>query len=207
MGLIADRLLKPVAGLAFEATAARKNSKSPSPLPAPQQEDVQYGLSTSGVTPTSPPPSYADVIAELSSAPEHSNFESDEQEWQLDEAAEAVAEESPAPSTVPKGNIAGPSTVVNLAAAFVAAHPPKDRTYGARLNRPVIIPQRRPHDRHRGFVRAYAPLLGECGIMDQTAWIEFLDSFDEAIKVCWSILTETALPHTGALECVREIDI
>ncbi|PQE07921.1 fad binding domain protein [Rutstroemia sp. NJR-2017a WRK4] len=46
---------------------------------------------------------------------------------------------------------------------------------------PVIIPERRPGSKHRGFVRAYAPILNDCGI-DQTTFIEFLKGFEGAIK-------------------------
>ncbi|MCJ1393149.1 hypothetical protein MMC18_006021 [Xylographa bjoerkii] len=50
-----------------------------------------------------------------------------------------------------------------------------------RLACPVIIPQRRPEDKSRGWFRAYAPALMDCGI-DQTEFITFLDSFNEASK-------------------------
>ncbi|MCJ1403601.1 hypothetical protein MMC11_006824 [Xylographa trunciseda] len=50
-----------------------------------------------------------------------------------------------------------------------------------RLIRPVIIPQRRPEDKSRGWLRAYAPALMDCGI-DQDEFIYFLDSFNEASK-------------------------
>ncbi|PQE19357.1 FAD binding domain protein [Rutstroemia sp. NJR-2017a BVV2] len=46
---------------------------------------------------------------------------------------------------------------------------------------PVIIPERRPGSKHRGFVRAYAPVLDDCGI-DQTTFIDFLKGFEGAIK-------------------------
>ena len=42
---------------------------------------------------------------------------------------------------------------------------------------PVIIPQRRPGSRSRGFVRAYAPDLENCGIT-QPMFLDFLDQFD-----------------------------
>jgi hypothetical protein len=41
---------------------------------------------------------------------------------------------------------------------------------------PVILPQRRPKDRTRGFVRAYAPVLENVGI-DQATWLAFLGTF------------------------------
>jgi len=46
---------------------------------------------------------------------------------------------------------------------------------------PVIIPQRRPGDRSRGWTSAYAPSLQDCGI-DQETFLHFLESFNEASK-------------------------
>ena len=51
-----------------------------------------------------------------------------------------------------------------------------------RLQCPVIIPQRRPEDKSRGWVRAYAPALMNCGI-DQYTFLNFLDAFNESSKV------------------------
>jgi hypothetical protein len=50
------------------------------------------------------------------------------------------------------------------------------------LAMPVIIPERRPRHRRRGFLRAYAPLLENCQI-NQTTFLSFLKGFDEEIKV------------------------
>ncbi|KAK4900352.1 hypothetical protein LTR27_002577 [Elasticomyces elasticus] len=47
---------------------------------------------------------------------------------------------------------------------------------------PVIIPQRRPRARARGFIRAYAPVLEDCGINEAT-FIAFLDDFYESTQV------------------------
>ncbi|CAI7598469.1 unnamed protein product [Penicillium discolor] len=46
-----------------------------------------------------------------------------------------------------------------------------------RLPCPVIIPQRRPRNKDRGFVRAYAPVLRDCGI-DQEVFLQFLEYLD-----------------------------
>ena len=51
-----------------------------------------------------------------------------------------------------------------------------------RLPAAVIIPQRRPQSKTRGFVRAYAPDLDNCAI-DQQVFMRFLEGFDAAIKV------------------------
>ncbi|CAK7233581.1 hypothetical protein SEUCBS140593_008650 [Sporothrix eucalyptigena] len=50
-----------------------------------------------------------------------------------------------------------------------------------RIPCPVIIPQRRPRTKARGFVRAYAPVLGDCGI-DQDVFLKFLKGWHVASK-------------------------
>ena len=57
-----------------------------------------------------------------------------------------------------------------------------------KLDLPVIIPQRRPKERTRGFLRAYAPLLSNVGI-DQMMWLKFLDDFQESTKATGWIKT------------------
>ncbi|KAF3392658.1 hypothetical protein F1880_008641 [Penicillium rolfsii] len=54
-------------------------------------------------------------------------------------------------------------------------HPPR------RIPCPVILPQRRPRNKDRGFVRAYAPVLAECGI-SQEVFLQFLEDWDKASK-------------------------
>ncbi|KAI1632130.1 hypothetical protein F4809DRAFT_656817 [Biscogniauxia mediterranea] len=73
----------------------------------------------------------------------------------------------------------GKINIDQFVAQFIVRHPPPTRPAG-HLPMPVILPQRRPESRHRGFVRAYAPVLGECGI-DQATWLEFLDGFEKSI--------------------------
>ncbi|KAK0104983.1 hypothetical protein ONS95_004647 [Cadophora gregata] len=46
---------------------------------------------------------------------------------------------------------------------------------------PVIIPQRRPQDKSRGWVRAYAPALMGAGI-DEVTFLDFIDRFNEESK-------------------------
>ncbi|PVH74322.1 hypothetical protein DL98DRAFT_604826 [Cadophora sp. DSE1049] len=46
---------------------------------------------------------------------------------------------------------------------------------------PVIIPQRRPQNKSRGWARAYAPALMGAGI-DETTFLDFLDRFNEESK-------------------------
>ena len=48
-----------------------------------------------------------------------------------------------------------------------------------RLSQHVMIPQRRPGSRQRGFMRAYAPVLGPAGV-DQDSFLKFLNDLDKA---------------------------
>lgn len=50
------------------------------------------------------------------------------------------------------------------------------------LSGPVILPQRRPRWKSRGFIRAYAPALRECDI-DEEQFLDFMDRFHRAAKV------------------------
>lgn len=45
---------------------------------------------------------------------------------------------------------------------------------------PVILPQRRPNDKSRGFVRAYAPDLGRCKGIDEDTFLHFLKQFHKS---------------------------
>lgn len=51
--------------------------------------------------------------------------------------------------------------------------PPANSAVRPKLPCPVILSQRRPRDKKRGFIRAYAPVLEECGI-DQATFLDFL---------------------------------
>ncbi|KAJ5602113.1 hypothetical protein N7510_011647 [Penicillium lagena] len=47
---------------------------------------------------------------------------------------------------------------------------------------PVVIPQRRPGNKQRGFMKAYAPILSQCGI-NQEHFHEFIHTLNKAIQV------------------------
>lgn len=112
----------------------------------------------------------------------------DEAYWELDEATDPdppAYDYSPSVRggidyAEPKSGEAKPD-VHKLVQKFLASHPAPTRGT-ARLPCPVIIPQRRPRTKSRGFVRAYAPVLDDCGI-DQDAFLEFLKIFHEASQV------------------------
>ncbi|KAH7351267.1 hypothetical protein BKA65DRAFT_396841 [Rhexocercosporidium sp. MPI-PUGE-AT-0058] len=102
-----------------------------------------------------------------------SGEEGNEEAWQLDEASSPLEEDS---------EIAGPSKdTKTLTSEFLRSHPPPAYDLvGAQLPCPVILPQCRPRDKKRGFVRAYAPVLEDVGI-DQATFLEFLKTFK---KIC-----------------------
>ncbi|KAK8132303.1 hypothetical protein PG999_000476, partial [Apiospora kogelbergensis] len=64
-------------------------------------------------------------------------------------------------------------TASSIGSAVESASPGK-------LPHVVIIPQRRPKHRDRGFIRAYAPDLLICGI-DQTTFLAFIDGLNVAV--------------------------
>jgi hypothetical protein len=101
--------------------------------------------------------------------------EGDEEQWDLDDAVEAqtpVNEDEPAAQ----------QTTQQVVDAFIRDHPPPAyTTRTSQLPCPVILPQRRPRDKKRGFVRAYAPVLEECGI-NQAAFLDFLKAFHQSSK-------------------------
>jgi hypothetical protein len=51
-----------------------------------------------------------------------------------------------------------------------------------KLTCPVIIPQRRPRKKQYGFVRAYSPVLADCGV-SQELFLQFLVDWEKTSKV------------------------
>ncbi|KAJ2976554.1 hypothetical protein NQ176_g4887 [Zarea fungicola] len=68
-----------------------------------------------------------------------------------------------------------------IASRFIATHPAQhsQSTEKARLPMPVILPQRRPGERARGFIQAYAPLLQTVGI-DKASFADFINDLNKA---------------------------
>lgn len=118
-------------------------------------------------------------------SPEENPPEYDEQDWALDEAADE-ADGTAADKHQPEEDGKKMSARVNveeLIAKFMVKHPEIGRpVVSTGLPVPVILPQRRPGTKKRGFVRAYAPALDNCGI-SQELFLDFLETFDECAKV------------------------
>ena len=171
MPRLAEKIISPLVGLTSEAIAhQRRKSKSPS-------ANVNTHDTNTG--------DHSGVI-------EDPEYESDDEHWELDSAAEEVHATHTQNQDVPQGNWVSPAAINTIVSSFVQKHPPGDSSAGSHLALPVVIPQKRPHQKARGFVRAYSPVLEDCGI-DQATWMEFLDSFHESIKVCNCLITSTWL--------------
>jgi hypothetical protein len=97
-----------------------------------------------------------------------------EDEWNLDDAQDGILDRSPERVEVYDMNQLEQNFLRNN--LFIQS---MNQRPMSRLLHPVILPQRRPKDRSRGFIRAYAPLLQDCGI-DQPTWLSFLDTFQKS---------------------------
>ncbi|KIW24879.1 uncharacterized protein PV07_10566 [Cladophialophora immunda] len=95
-------------------------------------------------------------------------------------ATEFQAHKKASKTTAAEQNIQGrPSQkdLINDDSYFEAIEerPPAYRDTGSEAKAsPVILPQRRPHDKTRGFLRAHAPNLGTYKDIDETAFLAFL---------------------------------
>lgn len=106
----------------------------------------------------------------------HLSKQMDEAVWELDEAQDQAS----APQSTPR--LATDDEVANLASSFLAAHtlPPPYST-SQHLSLPVVLTQRRPSSRTKGFVRAYSPLLNDVGI-DQPTFLSFLANLNKSLE-------------------------
>ena len=144
-------------GMASEAYAERKEKKERGTSPSPMQNQPRHDID------------------------DQSSESEDEIElaWNLDEAARQLSK--PPPYNAEAGPVRNPEEV---AQAFLHSHAPSSLAvseYRA-LPFPVVLPQRRPKDKARGFVRAYPPILAETSGIDQQTFLDFLTGFDEANK-------------------------
>jgi hypothetical protein len=162
------RTLNPIVGLGAEAYAHHKNKKKAS------SETTEEGHSADQ------PPAYEAFDSNPPPTEPAADSASDEEDWQLDEASQEAEPHPPAASCVPKGKAGGPASVNDIVNAFLSSY--SIQPSGNALPCPVIIPQKRPGNKTRGFVRAYAPALEAVGI-DERTWMDFMRSFEESIRV------------------------
>jgi hypothetical protein len=210
---IIKKLLSPVVGLAAEAIAHQKEkSRAKHEIVNDQEEAVpssstahpvrarDVAVASSSSTAHDAPPAYTvtavdgTTLAEGAPAQEkaqevHSDAESsdendhDEDDWDLDDAAEDA---DPPSYDQMLDNEDIPALTRSV---LRTAKPPT----GAKLPLPVIIPQRRPRNKARGFVRAYAPVLEDVGI-DQDTFLRFQKAFHSSSQPSktWDVIMISA---------------
>jgi hypothetical protein len=104
----------------------------------------------------------------------------DEKQWELDDAQHDLANDHPEDQIASHNE--PPAATKQTIEAFLSRYPTPPPSYTGELNRlpfPVVLPQRRPKDKSRGFIRAYAPSLMEVGI-DQSMFLDFIETFDKS---------------------------
>lgn len=109
-------------------------------------------------------------LSDSDSDSELSLVEDDEEAWELDEAAASTEPPSYEDATGEDADA--------LVRDVVSNRPTSTKPVG-KLPLPVIIPQRRPRNKSRGFVRAYSPVLEDVGI-DQQTFLRFLKNFHKS---------------------------
>ncbi|KAL1860882.1 hypothetical protein Plec18167_003836 [Paecilomyces lecythidis] len=112
-----------------------------------------------------------------------------EREWEFDEEGGSGSDHERSRSPPPayeayqaeerEGQAEEETDAVTKLAGEVIHRAPPMPSEKIPLTFPVIIPQRRPRKKARGFIRAYAPDLNPCGI-DQDTFLHFLHNFDLA---------------------------
>ncbi|RKK94324.1 hypothetical protein BFJ68_g15200 [Fusarium oxysporum] len=155
-------------GLVSESVSSYKEKRT-AEKNASSSESSQQPQSSGIAASNEPPPNYE---------PQPSQHEdSTERQWELDETQSELL------SSPQNGADSAQQTQddKDLVASFLRVHGSSAGRKNAQLELPVILAQRRPKDRTRGFVRGYAPMLETVGI-DQAAWLDFLDKFDQSTR-------------------------
>jgi hypothetical protein len=128
---------------------------------------------------------------DASGSDELEELNSDEAAWELDEMADRVRpptyEESEAADSAESEEVKVKKEEEMVRALVRMAGPPPHPIRS--IPCPVIIPQRRPRKKDRGFVRAYAPVLGDCGV-GQEVFLQLLESWDKASRVCFAAVED-----------------
>ncbi|KAJ6088712.1 hypothetical protein N7486_009973 [Penicillium sp. IBT 16267x] len=174
MGLVTTHLIKGVAagiGLASEGLAARKAKKAQKALDEVQSYGPDARISMTNISIDSR------EIAELD-AHEINTHDDIHELFTSNHSQDSLGSSNPQPNHKPIDETA-------LAIQFASHYPiPAEPTLPEvvyRLPAPVLLPQRRPNNRDRGFLRAYAPDLAPCGI-DQEMFIDFLNTAENGCR-------------------------
>lgn len=169
-------------GLASESIHARKERKKAKSSAAASNSNATVSPQEDRESSPSPPQGKGtgeEIIIE----------QEDEKQWDLDDAQQGLPEGAPSDEVSPEYTVGDPSARkeskpdgANVTEAFLKRYPPPPPPAfddAQPLQLPVILPQRRPKNRTRGFIRAYAPELEIRGI-DQAMFLDFLQTFEKA---------------------------
>ncbi|EGP87665.1 uncharacterized protein MYCGRDRAFT_109426 [Zymoseptoria tritici IPO323] len=149
----------------YEDTTGQQESVS-DPFPPDAKDPVQYEIDTD-----------SDYDSSLGD-------DSDDEAWASDEAVtHSDSDEPPSYETI-TADASRETTNELVQEIAVSSRLQPTTSSGTPFVRqplpcPVILPQRRPHKKARGFVRAYAPALAETGI-DQETFLTFLKNFHKS---------------------------
>ena len=183
-----------VIGFGTEAYAHHQESQQAQHQPqqlAPVTKTTHESLDHPQDSPSAPPP----YESQNSDHTDASSTDDDEEDWIRDETETQLKAHTA--DSHPDQSIDG------IIGAFVKQHPPPSYASAVgHLPCSVIIPQRRPQTKSRGFVRAYAPVLNDCGI-DEKTFMDFHEGFHKAtnkegwfmainIAIAISVIAETA---------------
>lgn len=120
------------------------------------------------------------TVADQEGAPQHDTHLSqqmDEVSWELDEAQDQVSGHGTGQPFAPQRE---PDDLANsFLAVHAQARPPPN--FSGKLVLPVVITQRRPNSRTKGFVHAYSPLLEDVDI-SQSAFLDFIDKLNKSLE-------------------------
>lgn len=183
-----SKIISGTIGLAKEYKADSKERKA-----AAEAAENQASSSGSGSAPETYPRT-AQNGKQSSGDGRYDDDSTDDEEWllDLDEAQQELENSTYSTQDSSKGNF----DEHRMLQTFAQRHPPPP---GGTSSLPslVLLPQRRPKSQHKGFVRAYAPVLEQCGI-DQDTWLEFLDGFEKSIsKSSWFHVTNAGIMVAG----------
>lgn len=178
-------------GLVSEARSARKTKKQNQQNQRSEEAIPETGRALHGQDEKYNVPLSHELDSQGVTNPEKAPICSLEEQWALDEAQDellhSAQEQSDSLKNKPPQQRVDEDDLAHRFASEYPAPPPysaiqdESGTSRPQLSAPVVLPQRRPKDRDRGFIRAYAPALNECGI-DQEMFIDFLNTAEKACQ-------------------------
>jgi len=172
-------------GLASEGIHAHKEKKRAKKLA--ENESATAFDSESSTDLTHETSKNSEHLTDHSLEGDHEDYEGDEAHWKLDEVQDEIQPSTPKDEKdTDEKKKKNQRNIVIVIDEFICKYPSPNRGPGQHLPPrnlalPVILPQRRPKGRARGFIRAYSPVLMDCGI-DQPMFIDFLDTFNQATQ-------------------------